>query len=80
MRAAARGRFEAGMDWREAARDIPIKEYAHWTDPERVVANVFSLYKGWDPELPHAPPPVLFAEMNRYRKEHLAKHGCGHAH
>ncbi len=48
------------MDWREAARDIPIKEYAHWTDPERVVANVFSLYQGWDAELPPAPPPVLF--------------------
>ena len=80
LRREARGRFDAGMDWREAARDIPIKEYAHWTDSERVVANVFSLYKGWDPNLPHAPPPVLFAEMNRYRKEHHAKHGCGHAH
>jgi glyoxylase-like metal-dependent hydrolase (beta-lactamase superfamily II) len=58
LRDEARRRFDAGMDWRDAARDIPIKEYVHWTDPERVVANVFSLYKGWDPELPHAPPPV----------------------
>jgi glyoxylase-like metal-dependent hydrolase (beta-lactamase superfamily II) len=80
LRDEARARFDAGLDWRAAARDIPIKEYAHWTDPERVVANVYSLYKQWDPELPPAPPPVLFAEMNRYRKEHDAAHGCSHAH
>jgi len=80
LRDEARGRFEAGMDWREAARDIPIKEYAHWTDPERVVANVYSLFKQWDPAIPAAPPPVLFAEMNHYRKQHLETHGCGHAH
>lgn len=76
----ARGRFEAGMDWREAARDIPMNEYAHWTDPERVVANVYSLFKQWDPETPAAPPRALFAEMNRYRKEHDEIHGCGHVH
>jgi glyoxylase-like metal-dependent hydrolase (beta-lactamase superfamily II) len=80
LRDEARGRFDAGMDWREAARDIPIKDYAHWTDPERVVANVYALFKQWDPDTPHAPPPVLFAEMNRYRKEHHAAHGCDHAH
>lgn len=72
--AEARGRFDAGMAWREAARDIPMKEYTHWTDPERVVANVYSLFKQWDPKLEPAPPPMLFAEMNRYQKE------CGHAH
>ena len=80
LRDEARARFEAGMDWRAAARDIPINDYAHWTDPERVVANVYSLYKQWDPDMPHAPPPMLFAEMNRYRKEHLEAHGCGHVH
>ena len=80
LRDEARGRFDAGIGWREAARDIPIKEYAHWTDPERVVANVYSLYKQWNPDIPHAPPPMLFAEMNAYRKEHLERHGCGHAH
>jgi hypothetical protein len=68
------------MDWRDAARDIPITEYTHWTDPERVVANVYSLYKQWDPDIPHAPPPLLFAEMNKYRKEHHERHGCGHGH
>jgi cyclase len=78
LRKEARGRFEAGMDWRTAARDIPMKEYAHWTDPERVVANVYSLFKAWNPDLEPAPPPALFAEMNRYR--HEVHEGCGHAH
>jgi glyoxylase-like metal-dependent hydrolase (beta-lactamase superfamily II) len=80
LRDEASARFEAGMGWREAARDIPIKDYEHWTDPERVVANVYSLYKQWDPQIPFAPPPELFAEMNRYRKEHNEIHGCGHVH
>ncbi len=74
LRDEARGRWKAGMGWREAARDIPMKEYAHWTDQERVVANVYSLFKEWDPGIEPATPPQLFAEMNRYRKE------CGHAH
>jgi len=79
LMAEARGRYEAGMDWQQAARDIPMKEYAHWTDPERVVANVYSLYKQWNPAMETATPPMLFAEMNRYRKDH-AHEGCGHAH
>lgn len=74
LRDEARGRWQAGMGWREAARDIPMKEYAHWTDQERVVANVYSLFKEWDPGIEAATPPQLFAEMNRYRKE------CGHDH
>ena len=79
LMAEARGRFDAGMPWREAARDIPIKEYAHWTDPERVVANVYSLYKEWAPDMEAASPPVLFAEMLHYR--HACAHeGCHHAH
>ena len=79
LMAQARGRFDAGMDWRSAARDIPMQDYVHWTDPERVVANVYSLYKEWDPAMEAAPPPVLFAEMNRYRKERPCVE-CGHAH
>ena len=37
--------FDAGMDWRQAARDIPMKEYAHWTDPERVVVRSAGMWK-----------------------------------
>jgi cyclase len=80
LRDEARGRFEAGMSWQDAARDIPITDYAHWTDPERVVANVYSLYREWDPAMPAAAPFMLFGEMNHYRKEHFARQDCGHAH
>jgi len=80
LRDETRGRFEAGMPWQDAARDIPINDYAHWTDPERVVANVYSLYREWNPEIPAATPFTLFGEMNHYRKAHLAAQECGHAH
>lgn len=80
LRREARGRFDAGLTWQDAARDIPIREYAHWTDPERVVANVYSLYREWAPDLPPASPFMLFAEMNHYRKEHDRLQGCDHGH
>jgi len=80
LRDEARSRFEAAMPWQDAARDIPINDYAHWTDPERVVANVYSLYREWNPEIPAATPFMLFGEMNHYRKAHLAAQECGHAH
>jgi glyoxylase-like metal-dependent hydrolase (beta-lactamase superfamily II) len=80
LRGEARGRFDAGMSWKDAARDIPINDYAHWTDPERVVANVYSLYREWDPHMEPATPFMLFGEMNHYRKEHLARQECGHVH
>jgi len=80
LRDEARGRFDAGMSWQDAGRDIPITDYAHWTDPERVVANVYSLYREWDPAMPAATPFMLFGEMNHYRKKHLAAQDCGHGH
>ena len=80
LRRESRGRFQAGMAWQDAARDIPINDYAHWTDPERVVANVYSLYREWDPQMEPATPFMLFGEMNHYRKAHLARQDCGHVH
>jgi cyclase len=80
LRQEAGERFEAGMAWQDAARDIPINDYAHWTDPERVVANVYSLYREWDSAMEPATPFMLFGEMNHYRKAHLAAQECGHAH
>jgi len=40
-----RPRFEAGMDPWTAARDIDLGPFADWTDPERVVVNVDTLYR-----------------------------------
>ena len=41
----ARTRFEAGMDATRAARDIPLAEFAGWSDCERIVVNVDTLYR-----------------------------------
>jgi glyoxylase-like metal-dependent hydrolase (beta-lactamase superfamily II) len=44
----ARKRFEAGMPAAEAARDISLGEYASWGDGERIVVNVFTLYREFE--------------------------------
>jgi glyoxylase-like metal-dependent hydrolase (beta-lactamase superfamily II) len=41
----ARKRYEAGMSASEAARDIPLDRYASWSDGERIVVNVMTIYR-----------------------------------
>lgn len=81
IRDEARKRFDAGVGWKEAARDINMTEYRGWSDPERIVANVFTLYRHWGVEFPPEEARDLFGEMGRYHWE-TTKHGegCGHAH
>ncbi|MEE9606491.1 MAG: MBL fold metallo-hydrolase [Myxococcota bacterium] len=45
VRDQARARFEAGLSAAEAARDIALDAYASWTDAERIVINVDTLYR-----------------------------------
>jgi glyoxylase-like metal-dependent hydrolase (beta-lactamase superfamily II) len=45
VRHQARSRFDAGMDAFEAARDIELREYSAWSEPERIAVNVDSLYR-----------------------------------
>jgi glyoxylase-like metal-dependent hydrolase (beta-lactamase superfamily II) len=81
VRDEARKRFDAGMTFDEAARDINMTEYRGWSDPERIVANVFSLYKQWGTEFTPEQQRDLFGAMGRFRKEMLAHDaGCDHAH
>lgn len=40
-----RQRYETGMTVQEAARDIPMDAYATWSEPERLVVNVASIYR-----------------------------------
>jgi glyoxylase-like metal-dependent hydrolase (beta-lactamase superfamily II) len=65
VRDEARARFDAGMDAFEAARDIELREYSSWSDPERIAVNVDSLYR----EFSGAAVPTdifeLFARMAR---------------
>lgn len=41
----ARKRFDAGMPYEEAVRDISLTDYDSWGDAERIAANVSTLYK-----------------------------------
>jgi hypothetical protein len=70
------------MSFEDAARDIDMRAFAGWSDPERIVANVFSLYKQWGAEFTPAQQRDLFGAMGRYHKElaAAAQEACGHAH
>src|SRR5216684_6443449 len=45
LRDEAKQRFDAGMGYEAAARDISLAPVADWTDPERIVVNVHALYR-----------------------------------
>jgi cyclase len=68
LRDEARVRFDAGIGFEEAARDIVLDAFSDWSDSERVVANVFALYREFRGESPQPEGPDLFAAMGRYRK------------
>ena len=81
VRDEARKRFDAGMDFDSAARDIDMAEFRSWSDPERIVANVFSLYRQWGASFTPEQHRDLFGAMGRYHKA-LATHEatCDHEH
>ncbi|HUY39820.1 MAG TPA: MBL fold metallo-hydrolase [Candidatus Binataceae bacterium] len=59
----ARKRFDAGIPAAEAARDIALDAYASWTDAERIVVNVATLYREFAPGSAAADITPLFAQM-----------------
>ncbi len=68
IRAEARARYNAGMPWEEAGRDIALDAFKGWTDEERIVANVFALYREFGASFGPAEGRDLFGAMGRYRK------------
>jgi len=79
IKAEARKRFDAGMPFAVAARDISLDRFAGWGDAERIVVNVASLYREFGAT---ESPAVLdlFGEMGRLHAELKAKAAHGHAH
>jgi len=63
VRDQARSRYDAGMDAREAARDIELREYSAWADPERIAVNVDSLYREFSGDQQATDVFQLFAQM-----------------
>jgi cyclase len=68
LREQTRQRYEAGMGWEEAAADIPLGDFGDWPDAERIVANVYALYRELGANLPEGSAPELFGAMGRWRK------------
>src|SRR5438477_8435725 len=59
----ARKRYEAGMPVAEAARDIPLDHYASWSDGERIVVNVMTIYRELSGDQSRPDKTNLFALM-----------------
>jgi len=70
VRDESRKRFDAGMDYEEAARDIALDAFADWTDPERIVVNVYACYREFRGEADRLSVPILFGSMARYHNQH----------
>ncbi len=70
VRDEARQRFDAGVDDEAAADEIDIGAFRDWGDPERIAANVATLYREFDPSLPAITPPELFVRMARWSARH----------
>ena len=63
----ARKRFEAGLDFEEAALDMGCEPFADWLDPERLVINVFTCYREFTGEpAPKDRMPMLSATGRAY--------------
>jgi cyclase len=58
-----RKRYEAGMPAFEAAKEIPLDRYASWSDGERIVVNVATIYRELSGDQSHPNMVNLFAQM-----------------
>lgn len=70
VREQARLRFDAGMSVEEAADDIELGEFANLGEPERIVVNVETFYREFDPRRPVPSVPELFVRMARWAARH----------
>jgi hypothetical protein len=64
----ARRRYDAGMAFEEAARDIALGEFRHWTAFERIVVTVYSLDQEYSGERTAPNHAQLFDSMAAYRE------------
>jgi glyoxylase-like metal-dependent hydrolase (beta-lactamase superfamily II) len=66
----ATARFELGMDPDEAAEDIDLSPFDDWSERERIVVNVHTVYRGLDPSVPTLTVPEQFERMARWAARH----------
>lgn len=70
VRDEARKRFDAGMSYEEAARDIPLRAFADWIDAERIVVNIYACYRDFAQSQEQLSANELFAAMARLKHKH----------
>lgn len=66
----ATARFELGMDPDAAADDIDLSPFADWSEQERIVVNVYAVYRGLDPSFPERGLPEQFERMAGWAARH----------
>lgn len=64
----ARKRHQAGMSAFEAAKDIPLDRYATWSDGERIVINIDTIYRELSGDETEANKVALFMQMGELLK------------
>lgn len=64
LRDHAHARYQAGMSLDQAARDIPLDDFAGWGDPERVLANLATIYRQLGAANVPSEPAALLARMS----------------
>ena len=65
----ARKRYDAGLSVTDTAFDISLTDYAAWSDAERIVVNVNTLYREFRGDT--SPPNVteLFGLMGKLKRD-----------
>ncbi|MGH7075154.1 MAG: MBL fold metallo-hydrolase [Stellaceae bacterium] len=66
----SRKRYNAGMNFEAAARDISLAAFSDWIDPERIVVNVRACYRDFAREEEPLSVNDLFAAMARFHCDH----------
>lgn len=72
----ARRRFDAGMSEEDAVRDIALDGFRGWTDAERIVINVNTLYREFSGSRAPMDAEDIYARLARYRKARIAAEHC----
>lgn len=67
VRDESKKRWEAGMSYEAAARDVSLDAFRGWSDPERIVVNVYACYRELSGETNSLSIAALFGSMARYR-------------
>jgi cyclase len=76
----AKLRFDSGMPWEEAARDMSLGEFAKLNDSERIVGNVFALYREFGAVIKLSSEREVYGAMARWRRMNDERKASTHTH